>query len=470
MGLLLRGVELGGSRLADVRIGRETITEVAPALGAGVGEEVIEGHGSALLPGLHDHHLHLRAAAAAARSVRAGPPDVRDAATFGNALRRAAAGRRPGDWVRAVGYHESVAGPLDRWVLDRLVADRPARVQHRSGELWILNSTGLEAVGLERDQPEGAERDGSGRLTGRLWRLDRWLRDHLPADAEGQTGLAGLAAANAAAGVTGYTDAGPDTSQSDADALARLVEDGAIPQRVVLLGPLDLISRPSRGLAVVGTKVLLDDLTLPTLDDLVNRIVASHARGRPVAVHCVTRVQLVLTLAALAAAGPVRGDRIEHASVVPAELIREVRKLGVTVVTQPNFVAERGDEYLAEVDPADRPGLYRLRSLLTAGIPVGAGTDAPFGFPDVWAAMRAAVDRVTPAGEVLGPDERITAADALGLFLGDPREPGRQREIVAGLPADVCLLRGPLAAVLADLDADAVAMTVIAGRVVSRRA
>ena len=468
MGLLIRGVDLGRGRVADVRVGGETITEVGPGLAA-AGDEVIDGRGGALLPGLHDHHLHLWATAAAAASVAAGPGAVRDLSTLGAALSRAAAASPPGAWVRAVGYHEGVAGRLDRDVLDRLVADRPVRVQHRTGELWILNSAGVRAIGLDQGPIglEGVERDPSGAPTGRLWRLDRWLRDRVPAT---EPDLAALSRRAAAAGVTGFTDAGPATAQDDADLLAGLWRDGTIVQRVALLGPLELQPPPGGAIEVIATKVLLDDLTLPSLDELTAHLAASHARGRPVAVHCVTRVQLVLTLAALGAAGSVPGDRIEHGAIIPAELVPELRRFGVTVVTQPNFVAERGDDYLAEVDPADQAGLYRAASLLGAGVALAAGTDAPLGHPDVWAAMRAAVHRSTPTGRVLGPAERVDPATALGLFLGDGREPGRARRVEPGAVADLCLLGIPLDAALASLDVDAVAATVVAGRVVSRRA
>ena len=96
------------------------------------------------------------------------------------------------------------------------------------------------------------------------------------------------------------------------------------------------------------------------------------------------------------------GDRIEHGAVVPLELIGRLRDLGLTVVTQPGFVAERGDEYLADVDPADRPDLWRCGSLLAAGVAVGAGTDAPFGSADPWRAVAAAIDRRTEGGAMLG--------------------------------------------------------------------
>ena len=82
----------------------------------------------------------------------------------------------PDDWMRAVGYHESVAGDLDRWSLDELVRERPVRVQHRSGALWIVNSQALARLGLlDGSVPDGCELHPDGTPTGRLWRLDRWV-------------------------------------------------------------------------------------------------------------------------------------------------------------------------------------------------------------------------------------------------------------------------------------------------------
>ena len=99
----------------------------------------------------------------------------------------------------------------------------------------------------------------------------------------------------------------------------------------------------------------------------------------------------VSLVAALTALG------VEHAAVAPPDVASRLAKLSLTVVTQPNFVRERGDAYLADVEPRDRPWLYRGRGLLEASVPLGGGTDAPFGDPDPWAAMRAAVDRRTEA-------------------------------------------------------------------------
>ena len=182
--------------------------------------------------------------------------------------------------------------------------------------------------------------------------------------------------------------------------------------------------------------------------------------------HCVTRVQLVLTLAALDAAGRLPGDRIEHGAVIPAELVPALR--GLTVVSQPHFVAERGEQYGRDVAPEDLPDLWRLRSLIDAGVGVAAGSDAPFGGADPWQVIRAAIRR--PAD--LGPGEAVDPQTAIRLFLGSPTAPARPRAVAPGVPADLVLLRCPPAEAFrwlaSDLVADLVAATFVDGSPVYR--
>ncbi|MET0325948.1 MAG: amidohydrolase family protein, partial [Ilumatobacteraceae bacterium] len=140
--------------------------------------------------------------------------------------------------------------------------------------------------------------------------------------------------------------------------------------------------------------------------------------------------------------------------------------------TQPSFVAARGDQYLTDVDPDDRPHLWRCGTLLDAGIGVSAGTDAPFGDASPWRAIAAARDRRTPSGVVLGPADRITAERALAMFLTPLDDPaGLPRRVQVGAPADLCLLTTPLPEALAaagDPAAALVAATIHAGAVVHR--
>jgi predicted amidohydrolase YtcJ len=468
--LVLREVVVDG-RPVDVRASGGAIVAVDRRLPARPGDDEIDGRRCALVPGLHDHHIHLLALAAADRSPFVGPPAVHDADGLAALLRRADASLGDGEWLRAIGYHESVAGPLDRRRLDALVADRPVRVQHRSGAAWVLNSRGLAAVGIDASatdtaELDGIEREADGTPTGVLFGLDRWLRDRLPPSPPPD--LAAVGRRLAACGVTGVTDATPVAAPADLAPIAAAADTGGLPQRVTVTGGPELADATMPApLARGPVKLVVADHALPSLDDLVRGMRAAHAAGRAVAVHCVTRAALALALAAWDEAGARPGDRVEHGSVVPPDLRAIVAFRGLAVVTQPGFVHERGDRYLLEVDAHDLAHLYPCRSLIEAGIPVGGGTDAPFGHPDPWRHIAAAIVRHTAGGRPLGVREAVSPERALALFLTTPDAPGGvPRRIAVGAPADLCLLDAPLSHVLEDPGSHHVAATVIAGHVV----
>jgi predicted amidohydrolase YtcJ len=266
-------------------------------------------------------------------------------------------------------------------------------------------------------------------------------------------------------GVTGVTDATPTELSEDLTLLAAAVKDGALPQQVLVTGGSGLDPQAGADLERGPVKLVVADHALPDLADLVTAMTGAHRAGRNVAVHCVTRVGLLLALAAWDDTGARTGDRIEHGAVVHPEEAVRIAAHGLTVVTQPAFVAERGDDYLTDVDPDDRPYLWPCASLLGAGIPVGGSTDAPFGPADPWQAIAAAMTRRTPSGQILGEDERLGARRALDLFLGPPGAPGGpSRRIAPGAPADLCLLAAPLKDALRSPSAELVVATIRAGK------
>jgi predicted amidohydrolase YtcJ len=433
--MLIRNATLLDGRTVDIRVG-ERIEEVVPpseGLEPRPREGVLHAGGGMVLPGLHDHHVHVRSAASALDSFFVGPPGVSTKDQLAQLLTNATPG--PDGWIRAVGYHESVAGELDRDALDAVVRNVPLRIQHRSGALWILNSEALGRVGLAEHSD------------GRLRSADRGWSDTLQ---RRETDLAELSRRITATGVTGVTDATPDLTADDLVSLTVAHRRGEFRPRLRFLAP--------------GKKILHDDRL--DLDLLTQWIADQHAEGRPVAVHCVTAAQLVVTIAALRAAGSHPLDRIEHASVVPDDNLADLADLRITVVTQPNFVVERGDQYLADVPADEHSQLWRVASLLKLAVPVALSTDMPFGHGDPWTTMRAAVYRTTLSGAVLNADECVSARMALTMFLGRSDQPGRLRTIEAGQPGDLCVLAEPPDTVLAELDAGMVAATVIGGQLI----
>ncbi|MBN9107149.1 MAG: amidohydrolase family protein [Pseudonocardia sp.] len=434
MALLITDAEIDGRR-RDLWIDRGRIAH------PGTATDVIDARGGALLPGFVDHHLHLHALAAARRSVQAG----RNRDDLAAALRRATPD--PTGWIRVVGSDDDV---LDAPALDRIRPGVPVRVQHRSGAMWVLNTAALTRV-APWNHP-GLERDPAGTPTGRLHRGDGWLRDRLPH--AGPPDLHDLGRELAASGITAVTDATPDLDAGTATALA------TVPQRLTLLG-IPLGSGAPPGTTVGPYKIVLADSDLPTPDTLAERIRQAHQAGRPVAVHSVTRESLVLLLVALDAAGRLTGDRIEHAALVPEELVPALA--GLAVVTQPGFVADRGDLFRRDVPPDEHPDLYRCRSLRAAGIPVAFSSDAPYGPVDPWAVLRAAITRHTPDGEPLGPAETLTPRQALAA-LQAPTPDAAPPTLRPGDAADLVLLHVPLAAALRAPDRSLVRTTFINGQ------
>ena len=153
-GLLVVGVDVDGERV-DVRCAGGVVAAVGADVTPRPGETVVRG-AAAAIPGLHDHHLHLMAMAARRRTRSdVGAERVSD----GEGLARVLAGGRCGlgrrGWLRAVGYHERDLGRLDRWTWTGSSGADRLRVQHRSGHLWVLNSAGCRAVGLDVGDVDG---------------------------------------------------------------------------------------------------------------------------------------------------------------------------------------------------------------------------------------------------------------------------------------------------------------------------
>lgn len=402
--MIIKNVDLDG-QLTDVRLADGLIAEIDDNL---TGLNMIDGHGGALIPGLHDHHIHLNGTAAAMNSVRCGPPEVTAAAKLIEVLNKPGSG-----WLRGVGYHHSVAGEIDRAWLDEHGPDRPIRIQHRGGRLWILNSLAMNE--LELSEPNN----------GRFYDADLHIRK-----TSSFPDLRPLIQKLLSWGITGVTEVTPSNSIAEFNHYLK----NTAPLRVTVMGKAAL---SDLGHNQVGPlKLHYHDHDLPELDNLATEINAAHNRGRNVAAHCVTRAELMLTLAAIEQAGPLAGDRIEHAAIADEAAIDWMKKLDMIVVTQPNFIAERVDAYVEDVEPHDLPHLWRLKSFQDVGLKLAAGSDAPFGDPNPWKAMAAAVSR--PSGF---ENEAISPETALALYTKPVNDAGAPaRQIAVGEQADICLL------------------------------
>jgi len=451
--------KMGSARVKDVRFCGDTITAVGE-LSPAANERCVDADGGLLIPGLNDHHVHLASYAASLQSVRCGPPDIHCESELIEAINRPGSG-----WLRGTGFQEDVCPDLDRAWLDQNGPARPVRIQHRSGRLWIFNTLAIEAVRAAAADLAPHEQVRVSRTDGLYYDADEILGGLIQSEAppirQASQRLAEL-------GVTGLNDMTPTNDIKAWDWFVSLQHSGDLLQRVRMSGRSEMSTQEKLpGLVCGEVKVHLHDTVLPEFEGFVDLICNSHSLGRGVAVHCVTEVELVFTLAAFRAAGAIKGDRIEHASVMPFELVEQLVELGLGVVTQPNFVRERGDVYLRDIPSGQHDSLYRVRSLGDQGVPMAFGTDLPFGDPDPWAAMRAATERRTLGGQCLGEQETVSPEQALLGFLGSLENPFVERTVTVGAEADLCLLKAPWQTVRLDLAAHHLRLTVSRGKIIS---
>jgi predicted amidohydrolase YtcJ len=432
--------------LADVRIEHGHVSAIGDLQKAS-GESVIDANHCLLLPGIHDHHVHFLSWAASLGSVPCGPPAVRGAPALSAALHAA-----PGDgWIRGIGYHDSVAGEITRQWLDQHGPGRPIRIQHRSGRMWIVNSLALDWLRAAASEALTIQqRRVFDAVDGRLFDADEAVRACLPGDIsmveDASTRLARL-------GITAFNDMTPSNSAQTFALFERMQNEGHIRQSFLMSGQADLGTVTSGARNIGATKVHLHEAGLPEFQEFIATIARSHETNRPVAVHCVTETELVYALAAFRDAGTIDGDRIEHASVVPPQLISPLRDLQLLVVTQPGFVYERGDSYLQEIPASEHGWLYRARSLIEAGIGVAFSSDMPFTEPAPWRAMQAATTRMTAGGQAVGAEEAVSPDVALASSLGSLAAPATPRTIAVSESTDLCLLDRNWVEASADLSA-----------------
>ena len=463
------------------------------------GIKPIDCNGATILPGFIDAHCHILAYAASLLAVDCGPNAVSSIPDIARAIRRRAAQTPPGEWIRATGYsdfHLAEKRHPTRRDLDAAAPDNPVRLNHRSGHACVLNSAALARVGIRPDTPEPpgatiARELDTALPSGLLLDMDDFLDTNIPRLAPAQL-RRGIALANRrflAAGVTSAHDATPTNSPARWRALTRLVQSREFaPSLMVMPGATRLPEFAHAGLpygyqrtpedapatATLGHAKLVLTLSSgnlhPSYDDLSHAIAAAHARGFPVAIHAVESAAVHAAAHALAAnPTPALRDRIEHASECPPAALDALRKANPVVVSQPNFIHDSGDRYLAQLGAQSR-WLYRFRSLAKSGLTLAASSDAPVTHPDPLASIRAAVTRRASSGEILEPAERVSAARALAMHTSAAAYAACQENdrgaIALGMRADLVALNHDPTTLPPDRLSDLrVTMTVIGGNI-----
>lgn len=450
--------------------------------------EVIDCNGIVLIPGIVDAHCHVFAAADTLNRVDCRPSATAAIDSVIAALQTA--GPRHDGWIRGYGYDDSPFGlgrHLDRVDLDSVSTDLPVRVDHRSGHATVLNSVGLNLVGISDgtpDPPGGAVvRDQTGKPTGLLLEMAEWLSARIDSsnkqkDGDPSAAMRAWSQRMLGYGITAVTDAGPGNGIRRWREFEKHVDAGTLRQRVdmmvghhrireMLTAGLTYGDRDHGDMLRVGpAKVMLaasSGQLHPDPDRLSQIVRTAHDAGFPVAIHAVERDAVVAAALAIGEnPAPFGRDRIEHCGECPPDVAQLVATSGAQVVSNPGFLHYDGERYLQTVPDDMLPHLYPAGALDSLGVPVTLASDTPVVDANPWATMAGAVTRRTANGSPLGGAGLPSVADALHKHTGANR-------IEPGCPADLALVYpNPFSLEPDALPTVRAVLTMVAGRVVRR--
>ncbi|MGO1538290.1 MAG: amidohydrolase [Leucobacter sp.] len=396
----------------------------------------IQADGRWLIPGLWDHHVHLRqwseTTARLDLSGTQGPAE-----TLERVARRVAELDRQGVSrnlaLIGAGFRASEwSMPASVTALDAVTQGRPVALISGDAHSGWLNS---EALALLRIPPRETPLDEAE------WFAVFPRISELPTATPNSDELLRLALEDAASrGIVGITDfefgsphlmweehaaAGLDLLRvragfysHDLDSvLDRRLRTGDQLAGRVSLGPLKIISDGSLGtLTAYCCEPYGTDPAHPhgkqNVDgpELERQLSAARDGGLEVALHAIGDRAVAEALSAFEATST--SGRIEHAQLMRREDVPRMARLGLVASVQPAHLLD--DREVTERvwgDRADRS--FMLRTMLDEGVELALGSDAPVAPLDPWLAIDAAVTRAQPGDAPWNPGERITAAEAL---------------------------------------------------------
>jgi predicted amidohydrolase YtcJ len=435
------------SKAVAVRDG--VIVEVSPngrlAFPAGAGATRIDCEGKTVLPGFIDPHCHI--ASYAESLVTLDLSHHEDGASIPRIQKRLAAfaANTPvGTWIRGKGYNEFHLPEKrhpSRWELDAVTPHHPVKLTHRSGHAHVLNSLGLELVGItaETGDPPGGliDRDlVTGEPTGLLFGMAGYLAGRIPSigESEMERGLRLASTRLLSYGVTSVQDASAHNGLHHWERFAKWKADGIFGPRLSMMMGINAFTSSedqpwpvdtSKGLVRIrGVKIIVHQVTggiRPSQDELDVAVTRIHRAGRQVAIHAVDEETIEAACTAIERAlrkapRPDHRHRIEHCSVCPPLQMQRVRDLRITIVTQPPFIYYSGDRYLATVPEQEQSYLYPVGSMVREGIAVAASSDCPVADPNPFVGVFAAVTRKTRSGRKLLPREAIRRSEAIRMY------------------------------------------------------
>jgi len=415
-------------------------------------DQIIDGHGKTLLPGLIDAHGHVLDLGMTRMTVQlVGTSSVAD---LQQRVRDYAAAHPNDPWIIGFGWNQEL-WPDKRFPtaadLDAIVSDRPVVLERVDGHAVVANSAAMKVAGVtaQTAAPAGGRIENGLFVDNARGLIDNAIPARTPAQSD--EALAKAQAQLLSVGVTGVGSM--STSIDDWEAMKRAGAAGTLNVRLMAyIGAAQAAEANMRPtgwlyrdrLRAVGVKVFADGalgsrgawLKRPYADkpdtrglkfhsdaEMLQIADAAAANGFQIATHAIgdaANAQVISTYEALSKKyGRDRRWRIEHFQIADPTDIPRLAPAGIIASMQPTH--QTSDRLMAEkrLGPNRLAGAYAWQSVLKSGARLAFGTDFPVESPNPFPGLSAAISRQDMNGQPPGgwiPSERLTFAQALSAY------------------------------------------------------
>lgn len=399
----------------------------------------------------------------------------------------------------------------DLEVLDEIAGGRPVYLLHNSHHMAVVNSEALRRAGhdpaAELTCPTGGAlgRRDDGTFNGLLQEQAMTLVTHILRPVPQEDLIDGLAAASRWClqnGITSVTEPGVSGTMighgpADIRAYQEVRDRGLLTTRLTLMPYIDALHdlgdigvdgleegwgidlgiRSGLGddrLRLGPVKIMSDGSLIGRTaamccdyhdtpgnagllqwdeDEMRRLLITAHRNGWQIAAHAIGDRALDEVLDAYAEAQRLhpRTDvrhRLEHVAVASDEQVSRIITGGHIPVPQGRFLSELGDGFEAALG-ADRLDLaYRMRSFVDAGVELPGSTDAPVVPGEAILSIHDMVNRRSAGGVHIGPQESLTAHQALRAYTRGSAYAVHEEDIKGTLEpgklADLVVLSDPI--------------------------
>jgi predicted amidohydrolase YtcJ len=466
-----------GGEVVTVNPADEVVEAVAVGgneiLAAGTDEEVlrlrgeetvmVDLRGRSLLPGFIDSHIHvlLHGANSLGVDCKNGVESLED---ITERLSERAGETPPGGWVRGWGYSDQRLAEgrhPTREDLDRVSDEHPILLVRTCNHISVANSRALETLGITRDtpDPEGGEisRDANGEPDGILketahmsaFQTSRYDEEEM---------LEALKIADrdlVSLGITSVHEAG-GYGPAQMRIMQRAVSEGSLRVRMYAMvcslhesekfvermiaagvttglgderfriGPAKIFTDGSSSGPTCATREPYTSdptntgILYYTQEEVDEILGEAHRHGFQITAHAIgdKGVEIVVNCIERALREHPREDhrhRIEHAGMVPPDLMQRIQALGIVPIPNPAFFYEFGDGYIKNYgDRVDH--MFPLADYVAEGVIAAAGSDCPVTVANPMQGIYCAVTRRTSSGTLVGETQRVPLLEAIRAF------------------------------------------------------